>query len=247
MGKFMRRCCRREVYAILVGITFCLFEILALALPWYAIAATQMPQPWDSMTAVFYWGGFEGLYSPPLVGNQRSYNIPWNNMVSTMPKDVYMTSMAMCFLGLFSMLLLIAIIFVGYVLPQTERVVQLMFFGWFKWVVVLLCYFNLAVVIISWTVFFAFPNALYNANICPGSTSYTPPPFPYANGTRYFERLWCDSIANDRTSFGPTVWVWAPSLGWIFGIVGNFLSGIVLFIMLTVPTRNTGEEYDMIK
>jgi len=246
MGKFMRQCCRRETYAILVGITYLLFEILSLALPWYGIAATKLPAPWDTMTAAFYWGGFEGLYSPPLVADQRTYNIPWASMVSTMPKDVYMSSMAMAFLGLFSMICLCVLIFVGFVLPQTERTIQIMFFGWFKWVVVSLCYANFIVSLLSWTVFFAFPAALSSASICPGTTAYNPPPIPYHNTTIYFDPMFCDSFANSRAAFDAAQWVWGPSLGWIFSIVCFVLSSFVLFIMLSVPPTREG-DYQNIK
>jgi len=248
MGKFMRICCRRESYAIIIGIIYTIFAILALALPWYGIAATQMPQPWDSMTAVFYWSGYEGGYAPPLIGNQRTYYISWSSMASTMPKDVYMTSMAMSFLGLFSMLLLMAMLLFGFVLPATSRVIQLMFFGYYKWVVVILCFINWAVSLLAWTVFFAFPHALSSANICPGSTSYNPAPFPYTNGTKYFEPLWCDSYANNRSSFGTnTIWIWGPSIGWILSIIAYVLSNFVLFIMLTVPTKNDDKDYQRLK
>jgi len=247
MGKFWRRCCRRETYAVLIGMAFVLFQILSLAFPWYAVAATALPKPWDTMTAGFYWGGFEGLYSPPLTGNQRTYNIPWASMASAMPKDVYMSSMAMSFLALFSMLLLIVLIFFGYVLPYTERTIHIMFFGWFKWMVVLLCFANMALSIISWTVFFAFPDALYEANICPGSAAYNPGPIPFVNGTLYFDPMFCVSFANSRTAFDGGQWVWGPSVGWIFAIICTVLSSAVLFIMLTVPTKKDDADYERIK
>lgn len=247
MGKFVRACCRRETYAVLVGIAFCCFAILALALPWFGIAATELPKPWDSMTIAFYWGGFEGLYSPPLVGNQRSYSIPWGSMTSTIPKDVYMTSMAMTFLGLFSMMLIMGLNLFGFIFPKTERVVQMMFFGYFKWIVVIVCFANWGVMTLAWTIFFAFPSALGHADLCPGSTHYTPAPFPFVNGTRYFDRLWCDSFANNRYSFDGARYIWAPSLGWIFSLVAYFLSNVVLFIMLSVPTKNSDKDYERIK
>lgn len=249
MGKFLRVCCRREMYAGIVGCIYLIFEVLALATPWYAIGATQMPDPWDSMTGIFYWGGYEGVYAPPLILQQRTYNIGWAQMVSTLPKDVYMTSMAMTFLGIFSMLLLIGLLFFGFVLPRTERIIQIMFFGWFKWIVVIVCYANFGVSLIAWTIFFAFNNALHHADICPGSKSYNPAPFPYHNTTTQFEPLWCDSFANNRFSYELTTqWVWGPSIGWIFSIVGFVLSMFILFICLSIPTRNTSDkEYERIK
>jgi len=247
MGKFWRRCCRRETYAVIIGMIFVLFQLLSLAFPWFAFAATHLPNPWDSMTAAFYWGGFEGAYSPPLTGNQRTYNLPWGSMISTMPKDVYMSSMAMGFLALFSMMLLIALIFCGFIWHITSRTIQIMFFGYFKWVVVLLCFANLILSLISWTVFFAFPDALYNANMCPGATAYTPPPFPYVNGTQYFDQMFCLSIANSRYAFDGGYWVWAPSLGWIFGIICTVFSLCVLWIMLSVPSSQDGTDYERIK
>jgi len=199
------------------------------------------------MSGIFYWGGYEGFYSPPLVANQRTYNIPWREMVSTMPKDVYMTSMAMCFLGLFSMLLLMGLLFFGFVLPNTERIIQMMFFGKFKWVCVILAFVNFFLTLISWTIFFAFNNALSHANICPGSKSYNPPPVPYNNDTMYFEPLWCDSFANQRASYDAAQYVWGPSIGWIFSILCFVLSMVCLFVTLTIPTQNSNKDYQRIK
>jgi len=168
-------------------------------------------------------------------------------MVSAMPKDVYMSSMAMGFLALFSMCLLIALIFCGFIWHITERTIQIMFFGYFKWVVILLCFANFILSVVSWTVFFAFPDSLYNAGICPGSTSYSPPPFPFVNGTLYFDPMFCLSIANSRYAFVGGFWVWAPSLGWIFAIICTVLSSFVLFIMLSVTTKRDDTDYERIK
>lgn len=237
-----RDCCRREVYASLGVITLFLFEIVAIAAPWYAIAATKLPKPWDSLTAVFYWSGMEALYSPPLFDNTRSYNLNWSQMKTTMPKDVYMGSMALCFLALFGSIFQFATIFFGYICPGTSRMVQVMFCGFFKWIVCALCFAELALTILSWTIFFAFNAALSNANVCPGTTDYGAiSPFPVTNGTMFVEPLWCDSFANSRLLVGVTDWVWAPSVGWVFGLLCTPIAFYVLCIMLTV---DTGPAYE---
>jgi len=222
---------------------------MALATPWYALGGTSLPPPWDTMSALFYWGGFEGFYSPPLIpgSNTRTYNIPWSEMKSTLPKDVYMTCIAMCFLSLFSMILLCFLIFFGFVFPQTERVIKIMFFGQFKWICVILCYINFLLVLLSWVLFFAFSYALSEADLCPGSNTYVPSPFPFSNKTTHFEPLWCDSFANNRFTYGAVKWVWAPSLGWIFALISTVFSFTVLSIMLTVPTRDPKSDYQRIK
>jgi len=242
-----RDCCRREVYAILSTMTTCIFELIALAAPWYALAATALPPPWDTMTAVFYWSGMEGLYSPPLVGNVRSYNIPWSTMISTMPKDVYMASMAFVFLAFFSGLILMAMIFFGMVFTRTSRIVQLMTGQWYKWIVVAACYLHFFCVLIAWTVFFAFPGGLKSANLCPGTADYSPSPFPFANQTVYFEPLWCDSFTNNRFTYAGTQWVWAPSVGWIFALIATVPCLVTLFVMETVPTKGARSAYTPIK
>jgi len=225
----------------------CIFELIALATPWYAVAATQLPPPWDTMTAVFYWTGMNALYSPPLYDNVRSLNIGWAAMASKGPKDVYMASMAMCFLGFFSGLLLIAMLFFGYVWEKTERIVSMMVGTWFKWIVVVACYFHFFCVLISWTVFFGFPAALSSADMCPGTVTYKPSPFPFSNQTLYYEPLWCDSFTNNRFTYGSAKWVWAPSVGWIFGLIATVPCLATLFIMLTVPTKGDRSNYTRIK
>jgi len=242
-----RDCCRREVYAVLSILTTCVFELIALAAPWYALAATALPSPWDTMTAVFYWTGMEALYSPPLINNMRSYNIAWSSMASTMPKDVYMASMAMCFLSIFSGIVLAAMIFFGMVFPRTERIVKMMVGTWYKWIVVAMSYLHFFFVLTAWTVFFAFPAGLKSANMCPGTPAYSPSPFPFSNQTIYFEPLWCDSFTNNRFTYGSTEWVWAPSVGWIFGLIATVPCLICLFIMLTIPTKGLRAAYTPIK
>jgi len=214
-------------------------EIVAVAAPWYAVAGTNLPKPHFcdnclSLTAVFYWSGMEAVYAPPLIGNERSYYLNWGDMISTMPKDVYMGSIAMSFLALFAGIAQFFVIFFGYICPGTARMVQVMFCGFFKWVVVALCFAILALTILSWTIFFAFNAALSNGQVCPGTTAYTPSPFPVANGTVFAEPLWCDSFANSRLLAGTADWVWAPSLGWIFALIATVAAFYVLCIMLTV-------------
>jgi len=178
----------------------------------------------------------EALYSPPLIGNERSYTLTWTEMKTTMPKDVYMGSIALCFLALFASIAQFCTIFFGFILPSTSRLIGVMFCGRFKWVVVLLSYAVLALTILSWTIFFAFNAALSNADVCPGSTSYTPSPFPVTNATQFVEPLWCDSFANSRLLVGVTDWVWGPSVGWVFALLCTPIAFYTLNIMLTVET-----------
>jgi len=227
-----------------------LFEIVAIASPWYAVAAAGLPPPWDTLTAVFWWGGMEGLYSPPIVPgtSERAYTIYWSSMITTLPKDVYMSSIAMCFLALFFDLALGFIIFFGQICKGTSRILNMMFCGLFKWVVVAVAGFVCVLVILSWTIFFAFNSALNDAKLCPGTTAYTPNPFPYILTSSNYsncppERLWCDSFANSRLSFGVTSWIWAPSIGWIFALVSTVLAFYILGIELTV---GTGSDYETI-
>jgi len=243
-----RDCCRREVYACLGAMSLFLFEVVAIAAPWYAVLATGLPPPPDTLTAVFWWGGMEAVYSPPIVPPERSYTIYWADMITTQPKDVYMSSIAMCFLALFFDLALCFIIFFGQICKGTSRILNMMFCGLFKWVVVAVSGFVLLLVILSWTIFFAFNAALNNAKLCPGTTAYSPGPFPYISaGSNYSncppERLWCDSFANSRLTYGVTNWIWAPSIGWIFALVSTVLAFYVLVIELTV---GTGSDYETI-
>jgi len=239
--KFLHRCCRREVYATIVAIVLWIFFFIAVVTPWYQMAATQLPPPWDSMTCVFYWTGMDSYYSPPLVNEQRHLHLAWTQMQTTRPKDVYMAALAMSILGLIATTVLIAGIFFGMICRKTTRVVSTTFCNYFKWPVVIACFIVLAFSIISWTCFFAFNDALYNAHLCPGTKYYgSPSIFPVGNVT-FVEPLFCDSFADTRLKLGAN-WVWGPQAGWIFALLTTPLSCIVLWIMLTVPTGANWER-----
>eukprot|EP01087_Luapelamoeba_hula_P005378 TRINITY_DN1545_c0_g1_i1.p1 TRINITY_DN1545_c0_g1~~TRINITY_DN1545_c0_g1_i1.p1 ORF type:complete len:300 (-),score=31.43 TRINITY_DN1545_c0_g1_i1:199-1098(-) len=236
-----RDCCRREVYTLVAAIILWCILIAAIASPWYALAATNLPKPWDSMTAYFWWNGMEGLYSPALVGNERTHNIAWSEMVTSMPKDVYMGAIALSFLALFFDTALMFIIFFGQICKNTTRILNMMFCHMFKWIVVLVCFIIVVLCNLSWIIFFAFPSALNDAKLCPGTTAYPVNPFPLGNST-CIEKLWCDSFANSRLNAADTNWVWAPSVGWIFALIGSAFAFFIIAVQLTVPTGQNHYE-----
>jgi len=132
------------------------------------------------------------------------------------------------------------VIFFGFICPPTARIIQLMFCYRFKWITVLLCYAVWITSVISWAAFFGFNRALYNAGLCPGTTEYTPSPFPVGNLTYTAQDMFCSSFSAtrlDNGSFGAS-WVWGPSVGWFFALGGSFLSFIILCIMLTIEVND---------
>jgi len=237
--KFLKRCCRREVYATIMAMSLWIFFLVALIVPWYQVAATNLPPPHDSMTAIFWWNGMDAVYSPPLQGTQRSLSLSWSEMISTRPRDVYYAAMSMCILGILSATVLIAAIFLGFIFPRTARMLSSIFCNYFKWPVVILCYVVLIFSILSWTCFFAMSNAMNAAQLCAGTTAYGAPIFP-SNDT-WVEPMFCDSFANTRTRSGPT-WVWGPQAGWFFALFTTPLACVVLWIMLTLPSGPNWEK-----
>jgi len=198
----------------------------------------------DTFTTIFWWPGMNILYIPPLNG-QRDVLTSWYAMPTRMPKDVYMSSMAMGILAWIATQVLLVVIMFGFICKGTARMFNVLFCGFFKWVAVLVCLIVFVLVMLSWTIFFVFNGALEDSNLCPGQKPFFP---DWANASVACEGLWCSGFAGTAVTGGAR-YIWGPTAGWICAVCSSIFIFFILCVVLSMdPYRFSmfGNNYEEI-
>jgi len=163
-------------------------------------------------------------------------------MEARMPKDVYMSSMAMAILAwVATQVLLVAVMF-GQICKATSRMFHLLFCGYFKWVVVLNVFIILVLVLLSWTIFFVFNEALSQADLCPAKKPFFP---DNSNSTLTCQGLWCSGFAGTAKE-GTTRYAWGPTAGWVAAMCSTVFIFFILCVSLSVDPWKHTNKYEEI-
>eukprot|EP01087_Luapelamoeba_hula_P014634 TRINITY_DN4328_c0_g1_i2.p1 TRINITY_DN4328_c0_g1~~TRINITY_DN4328_c0_g1_i2.p1 ORF type:complete len:389 (+),score=37.71 TRINITY_DN4328_c0_g1_i2:181-1347(+) len=236
---------RRETLALVASIALSVCLIISVATPWYTIEGYGLRPPQDTMVAIFWWTGMEGLYTPALHG-ERSVTLSWHDMVSRMPRDVYFSAVSMGMLAFVANnLMLVAIIF-GLGCHSTSKLLNKITCGMFKWVVVMLALFTLALCVLSWAIFMLINNALQSSDLCAGALPYFPINYNSTKNSTVVPGncgggYWCVAFGGSA-KMGLTRWAWGPSIGWVTAVISTAPAFLILCIALTVDQHRFDYE-----
>jgi len=245
MGEgYFPRWLSRPCFAFVFTVILLVFLIIAIAAPWYEIVAQNAPDDngKGDDTYVYYWQGLQITQQPdccPVVSN--TYN--WSSIPYSNPQNVYETSMGLLILALVTTLVLACGIFFCMMLVSIRKM------GYYmtckvgvKWVAMVICFVDLFFILLAWTLFFRFNQALAHAD----SPEFSLCPDPsYIGAPKGAKVYWCDTFTGSQIAIGSysTRYSWGPSVGWVFAVLSTALIFLAGFF-LCISKKNPDDEYE---
>jgi len=222
---------------------FCL--IVAIATPWYQIIIQNTPalQGRGDELHVFHYAGLFITVEPDYA-DPSTNTYPWSEMNASQTQSVYQTSLILLIIALLITGVLGPAIYVCMIMKSTSMIGYRITCGsGFKWVALLMALLAFVFVLLGWTLFFRFNQALKQGN----SSSFPLCPTYTVNGTAGSNLYWCSSFSGRVTAVGDyfTKYTWGPSVGWIFAVACTPCVLLAAFCLLISSKRPVyADEYE---
>jgi hypothetical protein len=252
----------RQCWAFILGIVLLVFMIISIALPWYGwVIDVEETLPTNTsmnvdgaLAVVWYWQGIyvqinadEGSSLKHVDLNKRTFS--WSEMQhSTHVKQVYMLSMAFSILAFFFALLVCGCLMFCLIVTKTRDLCQRLVGNKAKWIVFALTLFAFLMSVLSWSLFFRFPDAMSQDGFCPDGNFFSD----------FDNELWCSRIVgldNFKQVVLHLAWqpnfsdmivdckvAWAPSVGWLFAVIGSILLIPICVLIAFTKTQSFYER-----